>query len=150
MYNVFVEAIKPYFCSQDSRWSTEQCSQDAYSISAATFPQPCPFKDKRQDHCEGSGHMYDVGRNFGTHIKTNSPALVSQNSVNTTGTTIEATTCKYAPLPGVPLYPQCLPTAHPAGHLPANAATASSCMSHAFLPETVYHYMPPKHDQHEG
>nr|XP_002667695.3 myelin regulatory factor-like protein [Danio rerio] len=132
---------------RDSRWSTEQCSQDAYSISAAAFPPPCPFKDRKQDHCEGSGHVYDVGRNLGTHIKAISPALVSQNSVNAT---TEATTCKYAPIPAVPQYTQCLSTAHPAGHLPANAVAASSCMPHASLPATVYHYMPPKHNQHEG
>uniref|UniRef100_A0A9J8BLB9 Myelin regulatory factor n=1 Tax=Cyprinus carpio carpio TaxID=630221 RepID=A0A9J8BLB9_CYPCA len=124
----------------DSRWSPGQSSKDVYSLSEDSFPLSCPFKDRK----------HDVGRPLGNHIKAISPASLPQCSLNTAESYTQATTSHNAPIHGVPLYTQCPPMGFPAGHMPANAAAASSCVPHAMCSETMYPYMPPKHDQHVG
>lgn len=126
--------------SPDSRWSPGQSSKDVYSLSEDSFPLSCPFKDRK----------HDVGRPLGNHIKAISPASLPQCSLNTAESYTQATTSHNAPIHGVPLYTQCPPMGFPAGHMPANAAAASSCVPHAMCSETMYPYMPPKHDQHVG
>lgn len=128
----------------------EQSSQDMYSQSEDSFPPSCPFKDKKPEHCGGAGLMYDVGRTLGNHIKAVSPASVPQYCLNTAESYIQATTSHNAPIHGIPQYTQCSPMGLSGGHMPTNAAAASSCVPHAIHPETMYPYMPPKHDQHIG
>ncbi|KAF4114449.1 hypothetical protein G5714_004672 [Onychostoma macrolepis] len=124
----------------DSRWSPEQSSPDVYSLSEDSFPLSCPFKDRK----------HDVGRPLGNHIKAISPASLPQYSLNTIESYTQATTSHNAPIHGVPPYTQCPPMGLPARHMPANAAAASSCVPHAMCSETMYPYVPPKHDQLVG
>ncbi|XP_067247368.1 myelin regulatory factor-like protein [Chanodichthys erythropterus] len=128
----------------------EQSSQDMYSQSEGSFPPPCSFKDRKPEHCGGAGLMYDVGRTLGNHIKAVSPASVPQYCLNTAESYIQATTSHNANIHGIPQYTQCSPMGLSAGHMPTNVAAASSCVPNAIHPETVYPYMPPKHDQHIG
>ncbi|XP_050963242.1 myelin regulatory factor-like protein isoform X2 [Labeo rohita] len=134
----------------DSRWSHEQSSQGMHSLSENSFPLSCPIKDRKQEHCGGTGLMHDVGRPLGNHIKAISTASLPQCSLNTAESYMQATTSHNAPIHGVSQYTQCPPMGLPVGHMPANAAVASSCLSHAMCPMTMYPNMPPKHDQHVG
>ncbi|XP_039511820.1 myelin regulatory factor-like protein isoform X3 [Pimephales promelas] len=142
------EALQQFF--NDSRWSTEQSSRDKYCQSEDSFPPSCPFKDKKPERCGGSGLMYEVGRTLGKHIKANSSASVPPYSLNTADSNIQATMSHNVPIHGILQYTQCSPMGVSAGHMPANAAADSSCVPYAMQPETVYPYMPPKHDQHVG
>ncbi|XP_016110866.1 myelin regulatory factor-like protein [Sinocyclocheilus grahami] len=134
----------------DSRRSPEQSHQDMYSLSEDTIPLSFPFKDRKQESCGGAGLMYDVGRPLGKHVKAFSSALLPQYSLNTSESYIQATTSHNAPIHGVTQYTQCPPMSLPPGHMPANAAAASSCVPHTMSPKTMYPYMTQKHDQHVG
>lgn len=147
---ILVVVIKQSFFSPDSRWSHEQSSQGMHSLSENSFPLSCPIKDRKQEHCGGTGLMHDVGRPLGNHIKAISTASLPQCSLNTAESYMQATTSHNAPIHGVSQYTQCPPMGLPVGHMPANAAVASSCLSHAMCPMTMYPNMPPKHDQHVG
>ncbi|XP_073699398.1 myelin regulatory factor-like protein [Garra rufa] len=132
----------------DSRWTPKQSSQGVHSLSEDALS--CPIKDRKHEHCGGTGLMHDVGRPFGSHIKAISPAPLPQCSLNTAGSYMQATMSHNPPIHGVSQYTQCPLMGLPAGHIPANAAVASSCVPHALCPVTGYPYMPPKHDQHVG
>uniref|UniRef100_A0A8C1BWY5 Myelin regulatory factor like n=1 Tax=Cyprinus carpio carpio TaxID=630221 RepID=A0A8C1BWY5_CYPCA len=109
-----------------------------------------PKSQTQSSFIAACNRKHDVGRPLGNHIKAISPASLPQCSLNTAESYTQATTSHNAPIHGVPLYTQCPPMGFPAGHMPANAAAASSCVPHAMCSETMYPYMPPKHDQHVG
>ncbi len=132
--------IKQSVFSPDSRKSPEQSSPNVHRLSEGSFPLSCPFKDRK----------HDIGRPLGNHIKAISPASLPQYSLNTVESYTQATTSHNATIHGVPSYNQCPPMGLPAGHPPANAAAASSCVPHAMCSEAMYPCVLPKHDQHVG
>ncbi|KAL1276102.1 hypothetical protein QQF64_035725 [Cirrhinus molitorella] len=134
----------------DSRWSPEQSSQEVHSLTEDSFPLSCPIKERKQERCGSTGLMHDVGRPLGSHIKAISPSSLPQCSLNTAESYMQANMSHNPPIHGISQYTQCPPLGLPAGHIPANAAVASSGVPHAMCPVTMYPYMPPKHDQHVG